>query len=68
MILAAMAGNTGWHYAHMYNADYALYHLPNYVGTAVGGLFRPTAGFHTSEIFFTDDEGIYFNSRCARAH
>ncbi|MGO9120220.1 MAG: hypothetical protein ACLQPD_21725 [Desulfomonilaceae bacterium] len=59
MILTAMAGNTDWHYAHMYNAHYAP-HLPNYAGTANGRTFPSAAGFHTSEIFFTDDEGIYF--------
>jgi len=59
MVLTAMAGNTGWHYAHMYNARYAP-HLPNYAGAASGRSFPSAAGFHTSEIFFTDDEGIYF--------
>jgi len=54
-----MAGNTGWHFAHMYNAHYAP-HLPNYAGAAGGRMFPSNAGFHTSEIFFTDDEGIYF--------
>ncbi len=59
MILAAMSGDTGLHFAHMYNAHYAP-HIPNYAGTASGRTFPSAAGFHTSEIFFTDDEGIYF--------
>jgi len=59
MILTAMAGATGWHYAHMYNAHYAP-HLPNYAAAAGGRIFPSAAGFHTSEIFFTDDEGVYF--------
>src|SRR4030042_5663189 len=59
MILTTVAGNTGWHYAHMYNAHYAP-HLPNYAGAASGRIFPSAAGFHSSEIFFTDDEGVYF--------
>lgn len=59
MVLTAVAGNTGWNYLIMHNPDYAPY-LPNYAGTAGGRTFPSSAGFHTSEVFFTDDEGVYF--------
>ena len=59
LVLAAVAGNTGGHNAIMYNARYAP-HLPNYAAAAGGRTFPSAAGFHTSEIFFTDDDGVYF--------
>jgi hypothetical protein len=59
MVLTAVAGNTSWHYAHMHNARYAP-HLPNYASAASGRTFPSGAGFHTSEVFFTDDNGAYF--------
>lgn len=59
IVLTAMAGNTGWNYAIMHNPYYAP-HLPNYSAAAGGRTFPSAAGFHTSEIFFTDDEGVYF--------
>jgi len=58
VVLTAVAGNTGWHNMIMHNARYAP-HLPNYAGAAGGRTFPSAAGFHTSEIFFTDDEGVY---------
>ncbi|MCU0580561.1 MAG: hypothetical protein MUF69_13625, partial [Desulfobacterota bacterium] len=33
--------------------------LSNYAGAAGGRTFPSAAGFHTSQIFFTDDEGLY---------
>jgi hypothetical protein len=59
MILTAVAGNTGWHYAIPRHARYSP-HLPNYAGAAGGRSFPSAAGFHTSEVFFTNDEGVYF--------
>ncbi|MDY0040583.1 MAG: hypothetical protein RBS57_09750 [Desulforhabdus sp.] len=59
LVLTATAGNTGWHNMIMHNARYAP-HLPNYAASAGGRTFPSAAGFHTSEIFFTDDEGVYF--------
>ncbi len=59
VILLAMAGNTGWNFLMPYNERYAPY-LPNYAGAAGGRTFPSSAGFHTSEIFFTDDTGVYF--------
>jgi hypothetical protein len=40
------------------NARYAPY-LSSYSGAAGGRTFPSAAGIHTSEIFFTDDEGVY---------
>ena len=59
MILLSMAGNTGWNFLIPYNERYAP-SLPNYAGAAGGRTFPSSAGFHTSEIFFTDDTGVYF--------
>jgi len=59
LVLTAAAGNTGWHYMIMRHARYAP-HLSNYSAAAGGRTFPSAAGFHTSEIFFTNDEGVYF--------
>ena len=59
MVLTAMAGNTGWNYLIPFNERDAP-HLPSYAGAAGGRPFPSNAGFHTSELFFTDDEGICF--------
>src|SRR5919107_4827774 len=61
LVLTAAAGNTGWHYMIMRHAGYAP-HLSNYSGTAGGRTFPSAAGFPTSEVFFTDDEGVSFRS------
>lgn len=67
LVLTAAAGNTGWHYAITRNATYAP-HFPNYAGAAGGRTFPSAAGFHTSELFFTDDDGVYlFETRDAPA-
>ena len=58
MVLTAAAGNTGWHYMITRNAHYAP-HLANYSAAAGGRTFPSAAGFHTSEVFFTDDKGVY---------
>ncbi len=59
IILLAMTGNTGWHFLIPHNERYAPY-LPNYAAAAGGRTFPSNAGFHTSDIFFTDDTGVYF--------
>ncbi|HEV2999132.1 MAG TPA: hypothetical protein VGW75_00230 [Solirubrobacteraceae bacterium] len=59
VVLTSMAGSTGWHYAITCNARYAP-HLANYAGAAGGRTFPSAAGFHTAELFFTDDSGTYF--------
>jgi hypothetical protein len=59
LVLSAMGGTSGWHYAITRNAHYAP-HLSNYAGAAAGRTFPSAAGFHTAELFFTDDSGLYF--------
>jgi hypothetical protein len=59
MILTAAGGNTGWHHMIYRNQRYAP-HLANYSMAAGGRTFPSAAGFHTSEFFFTDDNGVYF--------
>ena len=59
LVLTTMAGVTGWHFAIIRHAKYAP-KLSNYCGSPVGRNFPSTAGFVTSEIFFTDDNGTYF--------
>src|SRR3712207_312804 len=67
LVLTAAGGNTGWHYGITRNATYAP-HFPNYAGAAGGRTFPSAAGFHTSELFFTDDNGVYvFATRDAPA-
>ncbi len=59
LILTAMAGTTGWHFGITRHARYAP-HFANYNGAAAGRTFPSAAGFHTSELFYTDDSGLYF--------
>lgn len=59
LVLTAAGGNSGWHFMITRNARYAP-HLANYSGAAGGRTFPSAAGFHTSELFFTDDHGVYF--------
>src|SRR5947207_10859883 len=59
LLLGAMGGTTGWHFSITRNARYAP-HLANYAGAAAGRTFPSAAGFHTSELFYTDDSGLYF--------
>ena len=67
VILTAMAGTTGWHYSITRNAHYAG-HMANYAAGAAGRTFPSAAGFHTAELFFTDDSGTYmFPTRDAGA-
>src|SRR3954452_17416250 len=58
LVLSAMGGTTGWHYAITRHARYAP-HVSNYAGAAAGRTFPSAAGFHTAELFFTDDSGVY---------
>src|SRR5687767_9979076 len=59
LVLSSMGGTTGWHYSITRNARYAP-HASNYAGGAAGRTFPSAAGFHTAELFFTDDSGVYF--------
>ena len=59
IVLSTMGGVTGWHFAIMRHAKYAP-KLSNYCGSPVGRTFPSSAGFITSELFYTDDSGTYF--------
>jgi hypothetical protein len=59
LVLTSMAGVTGWHFATMHHSRYAP-KLPNYCDSPVGRTYPSAAGFETSELFFTDDNGTYF--------
>lgn len=59
LVLIAVAGNAGWHYLIMRHERYAP-HLSSYACAAGGRTFPSAAGFHTGEIFFTNDQGVYF--------
>ena len=59
LVLAVMSGTTGWHFAITRHPRYAPA-LANYSGAAAGRTFPSAAGFHTSELFYTDDSGVYF--------
>ncbi len=59
LLLTTVSGNTGWSNLIPYNRFYAP-KIPNYAGAAGGRPFPSAAGFHTSEVFFTDDKGSYF--------
>src|SRR5687768_5143557 len=59
LVRSAMGGSTGWHYSITRHARYAP-HVSNYAGGAAGRTFPSAAGFHTAELFFTDDTGVYF--------
>lgn len=58
LILSVIGGVTGWHYGITYHPGYTPA-FPNYSGSATGRTFPSAAGFHTSQLFFTDDTGIY---------
>ena len=59
LLLTTMSGNTGWANLIPYNRLY-LPRIPNYAAAAGGRSFPSAAGFHTTELFYTDDEGAYF--------
>lgn len=59
LLLTTVAGNTGWSNLIPHNRFYKP-KIPNYAGAAGGRTFPSAAGFHTSEIFYTDDKGVYF--------
>lgn len=61
MILAAVAGNTGWHFMIPWNEANAP-DLPRFSNSAGGRTFPSAAGWHTTDFFYTDDTGVYFLS------
>lgn len=58
LVVGACSGNTSWHHM-IYRAQRYSPHLSNYAGAAGGRTFPSSAGFHTSQTFFTDDDGVY---------
>nr|VDG64690.1 Uncharacterised protein [Streptococcus thermophilus] len=58
IILATVAGVTGWHHSITHHPGYAP-KLPDYSGSAVGRTFPSAAGFHIADFFFTDESGTY---------
>lgn len=58
LVLSACGGNTAWNHL-IYRAQHYAPNLSNYAGAAGGRVFPSAAGFHTSQIFYTDDEGVY---------
>ncbi len=58
LVVSTCGGGTSWHYLIDRAARYAP-HLPNYSGSAGGRVFPSSAGFQTSQTFFTDDDGVY---------
>jgi hypothetical protein len=58
ILLTIMGGVTGWHFAIMRNKKYAPF-LSNYCNSPSGRTFPSAAGFTTSDIFYTDDNGTY---------
>jgi hypothetical protein len=61
VVLTSMAGSTGWHYTISYN-ETVRSKLPSYSAGPAGRTFPSAAGFHTSDLFFTDDNGTYYFS------
>lgn len=58
LVVSACGGSNSWHNMIYRAAQYSPY-LSNYAGAAGGRVFPSAAGFHTSQTFFTDDEGVY---------
>ncbi|MGA8547214.1 MAG: hypothetical protein WB785_18430 [Mycobacterium sp.] len=58
LLVSVTGGVTGWNFGITHNPGYAP-SFPNYSGSATGRTFPSAAGFHTSQLFFTDDAGTY---------
>jgi len=61
LLLTTVAGNTGWSNLIPHNRNY-IPKIPNYAAAAGGRTFPSAAGFHTTDFFYTDDNGVYFLS------
>ena len=59
LVLLATGGNTGWHYAITYGDRPQ---IGNYAGGAGGRTAISGAGFQVSDLFFTNDDGVFFLS------
>ncbi len=58
LVVSACGAGTSWNHL-IYRAERYAPHLSNYAGSAGGRTFPSAAGFHTSQTFFTDDDGVY---------
>jgi hypothetical protein len=58
LVVTACGANTGWNNL-IYRAERYAPFLSNYAADAGGRTFPSAAGFHTSQTFFTHDEGVY---------
>jgi len=59
LLLTAMTGNNGWHYL-LPRQRLDLPSIANYPAAAGGRTIPSAAGWHTTELFYTDDTGVYF--------
>ncbi|MDO8208825.1 hypothetical protein [Conexibacter sp. CPCC 206217] len=59
LVLLATGGATGWNYGIVYDDRPA---IANYGGSAVGRPSISGAGFQVSDLFFTNDDGLFFLS------
>ena len=59
LLLTSMAGSTGWHYTISYDESIRP-QLPSFSGGPAGRTFPSAAGFHISDLFFTNDHGTYY--------
>lgn len=58
LVVAACGSNTSWNHL-IFRADRYAPYLSNYAASAGGRTFPSSAGFHTSQTFFSDDEGLF---------
>ena len=61
LVIAAVSGTTGWLFLHPFS-PHGRPDLPAYAAAAGGRTFPSSGGFHTTEVFYTNDDGIYFVS------
>jgi hypothetical protein len=59
LLLTSMAGSTGWHYTISYDESIRP-QLPSFSMGPAGRTFPSAAGFHISDLFFTNDHGTYY--------
>src|ERR671914_1320296 len=59
LLLTSMSGSTGWHYTISYDVA-TRPQLPSFSAGPAGRTFPSAAGFHISDLFFTDDNGTYY--------
>jgi hypothetical protein len=62
LIVSIMAGEYRLESPHSFQQKIRASSLPNYAGSASARTFPSSAGFHTSNLFFTDDTGGVLSS------